>query len=385
MAKALDSKIVSQILDMYYNNHSGYEIAKTVGCNYKTVYNILRRYNVEARPKGRIPTEMEQKIVRLYTNQKLSCKKVAEAVGTNVATVFNVLKRNNIETRTKGGIEELPLNELVKRYKEGASICALAKEYDVTDHTICNYLEKAGVSRDNLYHNLTLDRTYFSVIDTYDKAYFLGLMYTDGNVGRYTNSVNITLEVQDAYLLRLFNDKIHNENPLSISKRMTRKGKDSITAVAHFKSEDVKVDLIHLQVVPNKTYEYTEKPPAIREDLEHHFIRGLIEGDGSICGRSTKKHYVFFCGNETIVNYVHDVFVNKLGVTNTKVSQPQRVLWSVQWNNLEDFLKICEYLYADKRDCYMIRKYRNYAEIKEKYENDNRENQKVYVNTEVIN
>lgn len=300
----------------------------------------------------RIDSEIEQQIIKCYQNGK-SCRAVGKQYNVSETTVFNILGRYNIPTRTKGGIYELPLEKVINSYTSGTSIMELAKIYNVSPSTICNYLEKANIPRNNLYHNLNLRRDYFSVIDSFDKAYYLGFLITDGCVGD-NNCITLELQAEDDYILKILSNKICNENPIYYSPRNE--------ASLSFKSQQIKDDLAKYGVVPRKTdLVYL---PTLSDDMMPHLIRGMIDGDGWI---SVCSHQLGFCGNSNTVTQMRDYLVNKLGVYKVKVLQCGKHLYQVTWGAQDDIIKICEFLYDNKQDCYLIRKYENFLQIKDGY------------------
>lgn len=115
--------------------------------------------------------ELEQKVIQSYLEGN-SCKTIGNQLGLNSVTIFNILKRNNIQTRTNGGIYKLPVDDIIKDYKNGIRIQDISIKYNVNPKTIYNYLESANEDRNYIYINKSLKRDYFSTIDSYDKAYF---------------------------------------------------------------------------------------------------------------------------------------------------------------------------------------------------------------------
>lgn len=215
-------------------------------------------------------------------------------------------------------------------------------------HTITNILERHGIPRNNIYKNITLDRKYFKNIDSYDKAYFLGFLITDGNV--IGNSVRLMLKADDDKILKVFKEKTHNSNPLYYTKR------NEVSVGA--KCAEWVSDLSAYGVIPRKTA--TVYMPILSDELMPHLIRGLIDGDGSI---SYKSHYVFFCGNEQTVTQLRDFLVKTINVKKAKILHTQPHLWCCQWASHKDILKICNYIYKDKKDCFLQRKYDNFLKI----------------------
>lgn len=297
----------------------------------------------------KIDKEVENNIIQEYKNGK-SCRAIGEVYNISGATVFNILVRNNITKRTKGGIDPLPEDEIIELYKNGISSMKIAEQYNTTCNTILDCLKRNNIKIDNKYHNLTLNHNYFEDIDSYDKAYFLGFLMTDGSIGSTNNAISICLKADDYEILEILSNKIGNSNKLYYSARNE--------ATMAFKSAKIKQYLSKHNVYPNKTYSTTM--PKIRNDLMPHFIRGLIDGDGWI---SVKSHQIGFCGSETLVTQVRDYLANILGVYKVKVLHPEQNLWQITWASKKDINLIGEYIYKDKQDCYLQRKYKNFMEI----------------------
>lgn len=200
----------------------------------------------------------------------------------------------------------MPENDIIKLYNEGFSSIKIAEKYNVTCHTITSCLKNNRIELNNIYHNKSLNRSYFKTIDSYDKAYFLGLIMTDGSVGSNTNEISITLKAEDIDILKVFSEKIHNENKIYIYKMQE--------ATIKFKSKELKEDLKQYGIIPNKT-KYPMSIPNINESLISHFIRGLIDGDGWI---SAKGKQIGFCGCEQLVTEVRDFWLRSSTFTMLK-------------------------------------------------------------------
>lgn len=295
----------------------------------------------------RTDKETEQKIIILYQEGK-SMKEAGDTYGVTSATVKAILERNGVQKRTKGGIYALPEKEVIDRYKSGFSCQQIAEDYNVTIHTITNLLEKNNIPRDNIYHNKDLIEDYWECINSYDKAYFLGFMLTDGNV--YNNFVRLQLSSKDIDILKVFAEKTNNSNKIESDKRNL--------ASFGVKRNKWVVDLSKYGVVANKTasVEFPDIPKEFIPDL----IRGFIDGDGWI---SYKSHQVGFCGNEKLVTQVRDFLVSELGVFKVSVLHTEENLWQVTWASINDIKLIGNYIYNSKNDCYLQRKYDNWVKI----------------------
>ncbi len=129
------------------------------------------------------------------------------------------------------------------------------------------------------------NENYFSKIDTEAKAYFLGLLYADGNV-RYqkkNNSWTLTLNLQarDKHILNTFLQELNGNQILymRLPKKSTHQLQYSLTIC----SKKICNDLIKLGCVPCKSL--ILKWPTLKQvpkKFIRHFIRGYFDGDGYV-------------------------------------------------------------------------------------------------------
>lgn len=292
--------------------------------------------------------ETEQKIIAAYLSG-LSMAKVATLFKLSAATVKHILDKNQVPVRTKGGIYKIPEQDVIDSYKRNESCQSIANRYNVSFHTISNILERNGIKRNNRYKNLDLDINYFHAIDRADKAYFLGFLITDGNVTG--NMVRLSLHPKDTHILEVFKRKTGNSNKL-----YSRKDKPEMSLSV--KNKQWVEDLSHFGVVPNKTV--SVYLPQLPQEHMPHLIRGMIDGDGWI---SSKSHQIGFCGNEQTVTQLRDFLVSELSVYPVKVLHCNTSLWQITWASQKDIVKIGSYLYKDKQDCFLIRKYQEFLQI----------------------
>ena len=144
---------------------------------------------------------------------------------------------------------------------------------------------------------------YFEKIDTEDKAYFLGLLFADGNVYLKRHRVQITLSNEDAYILNKFAECINYSGKLYSDRGLYSK--------LILPSKKMCNDLISLGCTANKslTLKFPDKVPS---ELLHHFIRGYFDGDGHIS--KDKKlvnpyYHINITSTEEFIITLKDVFV----------------------------------------------------------------------------
>ena len=124
------------------------------------------------------------------------------------------------------------------------------------------------------------NENYFEKIDSEDKAYFLGLIYSDGcivnNQDEYRYKITLKLHIKDKHILEDFIKSVSGEMSLWFH------GQRDICEV-NLSGKKIVKDLEEKGLHPNKTF--TIKYPEISEELERHFLRGYFDGDGCItCG-----------------------------------------------------------------------------------------------------
>lgn len=215
--------------------------------------------------------------------------------------------------------------------------------------------------------NPSFREDYFKIIDTPTKAYFLGLIFTDGNVfvtedGKRQASISITLQESDEYLLEAFKQEIKTDTSVA------HDGRGAATIAV--RSDIMAQDLSRYGIYPRKSLSTTL--PDVPDAFMSHFFRGMFDGDGSMQARQTTvrgryKHSLGICGTKELMEQVRDWLVTHLGVSNNTVyTYKNRPLSMVTWAKADDMYTIGEWMYQDSDIC-MLRKRDKYEEFKQHY------------------
>ena len=123
---------------------------------------------------------------------------------------------------------------------------------------------------------------YFKIIDNEEKAYFLGLLYADGTITHH--GFSISLVEKDEKILQIFNKSIRETGELYST---TNKFNNNIK-ILNIYSQEISKDLQDLGCFKNKTFTIKYPTDKIPKELQHHFIRGYFDGDGSIWNGKSK-------------------------------------------------------------------------------------------------
>lgn len=264
------------------------------------------------------------------------------------------------------GKDHLLNKELIKTdYLSGISSLKLGKVYGVTPETIRRCLRELGVYiRDDyeFVRQYNINDFYFQNINTKDKAYWLGWMFSDGYICR-DNAFGITLNEKDRYILELFAKYLDAET------YNIRRNESSRSYGLHFTSIQICQDLAKYGVIHNKSLQLVHYLPENKE-LVHHFIRGVFDGDGSIGFiKGNKPHHskslrFRICGGSyEFLKGIRDYLVKELNIPENKINQTKgKHLWNIEYGGNPICKTIYEWLYKDCDDLFLVRK-------KEKYDN----------------
>jgi hypothetical protein len=150
---------------------------------------------------------------------------------------------------------------------------------------------------------------YFETIDTEDKAYFLGLLFADGNIYAARNRVQLTLANEDAYILQAFATAIGYTGKMYIDREKYSK--------LILPSKKMCEDLIKLGCTPNKSLTL-QFPTEVSDKLMHHFIRGCFDGDGSVSRRGNSFNVNFTSSESFMIEFMNLLNLLNIDTTGSK-------------------------------------------------------------------
>ena len=222
----------------------------------------------------------DEQIINLYNQDKLSLKKVSNITNISVTQLRRILTRNNIECRSTKTDDKLEA-QIIERYTNGQSAESIGRDLDINGCTVMRIIKRNNVyarTRSESKKVYTTNSHFMDVIDTEEKAYFLGFMFSDGYVHKSSNDIKIELHEQDI-------DIIHKIIKLLFTNCEPNIGRDR-ECYRYFTVTDahLRESLIALGCIPAKTW-FLKFPTEdkVPKHLLHHFLRGYYDGDGCIC------------------------------------------------------------------------------------------------------
>jgi hypothetical protein len=210
-------------------------------------------------------------------------------------------------------LEQKIIDQIEKLHFEGHSSIKIGKMLNINPQTVSNRLKRKGISIAHKQKNAAqINENYFSIIDTQEKAYWLGFLFADGSVSYKTNAVELSLKLSDAEHLEKLKQELNFSNEIY---------KDSFRARFCVCNKKLKEDLVSLGCKPRKslTLKFPEK---LEDSYKFSFIRGYFEGDGTIKLVKTSKGYTMYAsmlGTKEFLESVLSIFgYNKVPIKKDK-------------------------------------------------------------------
>lgn len=223
------------------------------------------------------------------------------------------------------------VEEILLAYQNGDSATTIGDRHGVGYGVILRLLKTHKITVRKCATSCKFDENFFENIDTEAKAYFLGLLLTDGNVSDRrriaTEQCSISLGLVDGYILEDFKQVLGFEGTIHAENRDDRGWQTLYTM--RLTSDKMAADLAKYSVVPRKSF--IKKFTILdNEDMMRHFIRGILDGDGSIRKHKDKRiPKVSFNGPYDLVNDIYEYLTKKLNLSRPKNIQKNNVIFTV--------------------------------------------------------
>ena len=240
------------------------------------------------------------------------------------------------------------------------SITAISKQFGRSSKLIKKLLEQNNVEIRN--NRLRRNSNYFESIDSRDKAYWLGIMYSDGCVCERANgSYSISLEMIDKEHVEKFRDALNavDHKVLTVSHKNFNNAK--LSYVIHIYDKKMAKDLIKLGCVPQKSL-CLSSIPNISKEFIYDFIRGFVDGDGCICYNKSHDSYVFKLTGASPL-FLKEI-MNVLEIDRLSLNQCTKTSYQVTSGKRDDICRILTKLYEHSTEFTRLdRKYNKYQEF----------------------
>lgn len=250
-------------------------------------------------------------------------------------------------------------------YNQGKSLRSIADQLGVDRKKLSKKFKEDGITIRDPYKNSIgkarrfkeVDESIFEVIDTEEKAYWLGFLYADGYVNH--RQVELSLKESDYEHIVKFKSFMHSEHKISY-KKSTKSYRITIC------STKIASDLARLGCVQCKSlilkFPTEEQVP---KHLIHHFMRGYFDGDGSVSINLEKKNYIMsVLGTSDFLDKYEEILLSilKKNKPNKRFNNGQAL--GIQYGGRLQVKKIYNFLYKDA-NIYLDRKYNKFAVLRQ--------------------
>lgn len=174
--------------------------------------------------------------------------------------------------------------EILKLYDSGMSRADIARRYTCYDQPVTTLIKKYRTLPTNGRAG-NINSSYFSVIDSHIKAYFVGFIAGDGALvpGKgSTITLTITLNERDDVILEKLREELCMSRPIW---RFISHGKFNHARLVT-SDKGIVSDLINLGITPRKSLTMPNIICNIPKEFRNSFILGLFDADGSCTVRN---------------------------------------------------------------------------------------------------
>lgn len=236
--------------------------------------------------------------------------------------------------------------QILKLKQQGLGVTQIGRQLIIDRRRISKFLKQQGISTERN----PIKKDIFNKIDTEEKAYWLGMLYSDGSINSIHGQVELGLQESDyQHLIKL-------KNFLGCNNKISYSEKTKSYRLSFCCSQITKA-LIKLGCVPKKslilTFPSNEQVPP---HLKKHFMRGYIDGDGCLC-HTDKTYYLGFTSTKEFIEQAIKFF----NWRNNKITPSGK---AYTWR-CADKLLVPIYLTTLYKDAtiYLDRKYQKYKQM----------------------
>lgn len=266
-------------------------------------------------------------------------------------------------------INEEERNQILEDKKNNPFISSteLAKKYNISTTALNTFLNKNNCTTKELtglrFRKYNVNDNYFNKIDSHEKAYLLGVWYSDGYLAKEGKTKRIGLDVKDANWLESIGNVLESESPLY----KTAKNDIKRLKITSPKMYD---DLIKLGCIEHKTFLLEFPSQEIVPNIFlNSFILGILDGDGSIIIATPRNNSrapevsISFTGTKELLQGIQEFLKKENLVLQQRFPERKNNNYTLTISGIQQVSKILKILYHNHPKCVLQRKYQKYLKI----------------------
>lgn len=266
--------------------------------------------------------------------------------------------------------EEVEIASEMYKTKEAKEI---SKVIGRNENAIRTKMQKLGIKKEDKFN-----KHYFDIINSADKAYWIGFIWSDGSVIHRWRS-----KTQEEYDFKLSLKDSDYEHLEKLNKCLDGRYKinfyDSSSTFGKFiECRLLIVNNYFGKILEEKYGIFSYRTDAsklinsIPKEYAKDFIRGLLDADGSFSGNKDNNFLLRFGAGEDILDYINDILIEYNLISNNKIKHVKRHedrdgnYFQITIHRRREFIDVLDWLYQDS-NIYLNRKYEKYLKIRGNY------------------
>ena len=254
------------------------------------------------------------------------------------------------------------INDIITKYKQGISKRKIAQSFGMaTDKCITRILKQYNIKSED--RNIKMKNEHiFDIIDTADKAYWLGFIVGDGCIATNGMRLSIKLAAKDKLHLIKFADFMNL--PHTAVKDEIGSYNNPVNHI--YVSSKYVVNKLQERGIHSRKSGIEHVPAGIPEEFYRDYLRGLIDADGCILDANQGKYRVDVSNSienlTSMINYIKKV----LNIPCPRICEHEGT-YRIYYSNLENTYKVLKHIYYSDNITYLDRKYARAKVVFNKY------------------
>lgn len=327
------------------------------------IHKILNKYDIPLR--GKITLFLENDIVKDY-KKGMSIRELRTKYHRSGETISKILLKNGIEynhtafSKRIRKMQNEEIERLLEEYRNGASLAYLNKKYNINKEALKKLLRNNNIVPRGFDEAIQLsnrkysaDYNFFSS-NSSEAWYMIGFIAADGNIAKYSNSLDITLAQKDGYLLEDMKKYLNFSGNVKYFETSHGDERARLTVT----NKQIVNDLEKCNVTRAKTFTFSI-PENLPEERRRDFLLGYLDGDGSVAERgnqviivSVQKHIL-----ETFLSWLEPLGIHgNIGIDKRK--DRKNILYYLNFSHVHEIPILYHYLYDNlgREDLFLKRK-----------------------------
>ena len=217
--------------------------------------------------------------IGLY-NSGATLKEISKKTNMTERTISKYLKKHGVSVIH--GNRNIIVDKCIALYNSGLTCNEIALIMKSCRQKIARVLKSNGiiVKRKDL---IKVNENIFDVIDTEEKAYWLGFLFADGNIAKKYKIISLNLGIKDLNHMEKFKQFISYSNNIKFGFSNGHKYCRLSFTCNHMYDKFISYGLTPAK---STTLKFPNKNIFSDESLIKDFIRGYVDGDGCLTWRN---------------------------------------------------------------------------------------------------